>query len=513
MRRTTTMRSSTTRISFAGPAKQSWLILLLSLSLAACADASVETAEPGIAAVVVTLWSDSTELFLEYPHPVAGTATGNWAIHLTDLKDFKPIRSGVLTVRFTPVAGAAGAPETFTLEAPARDGIFLMDPVIQRAGTYDVELALSSPQVTGRHVLPSVTVYESLDAAPREGAEVAGAAAGIAFLKEQQWVIPFDVAEAAEQDVQRTVLAPAEVVPPDGSLFQVSAPVDGIAPADANRDAPSVGTRVRQGDVLVVLAPTTQEGGFAESRGRVERLEREVARLERLAEVGAIARRRLDDARHDLDIARAELDAMGGAVARDFLLRLRAPITGVIAHRDFVPGGRVAAGTPLFAVVDPSVAWLRVQLAAAQAASLDARPARFTLEGSAEVHETTRLLSVGTVMDPRTRTVPVVYQVAGTGSRFTFGQLANAVVPVSGVERGVAIPESAVLDDNGTPVAYVQAGGETFERRVLTLGPSDGVRVIVREGIRGGERVVVTGAYQVRLASMSGNEFAGGHAH
>jgi hypothetical protein len=25
--------------------------------------------------------------------------------------------------------------------------------------------------------------------------------------------------------------------------------------------------------------------------------------------------------------------------------------------------------------------------------------------------------------------------------------------------------------------------------------------------------VVVTGAYQVRLASLSGNEFAGGHAH
>jgi RND family efflux transporter MFP subunit len=488
------------------------VIPLLALSVSACADASVESAQPGIAAVVVTQWSDSTELFLEYPHPVAGAATGNWAIHLTDRKDFKPIRSGVLTVRFTPVAGAGGAPETFTLEAPARDGIFLIDPVIQRAGTYEVELALSSPQVTGRHVLPSVTVYESLDVAPREGGE-AGEASGIAFLKEQQWVIPFDVAPATEQDVQRTVLAPAEVVPPDGSLFQVSAPVDGIAPADANRRAASVGTRVLENEVLVVLSPTTQEGGFAESRGRVERLERDVERLERLAEVGAIARRRLDEARHELDIARAELEAMGGAVAGDFLLRLRAPIAGVIAHRDFVPGGRVAAGTPLFTIVDPSVAWLRVQLEAAQAAALETRPARFQLEGSDQMYETSRLLSVGTVMDPRTRTVPVVYQVAGTGSRFTFGQLANAVVPVSGVERGMAILESAVLDDGGAPVAYVQTGGETFERRLLTLGPSDGVRVIVREGIRVGEMVVVTGAYQVRLASLSGNEFAGGHAH
>jgi multidrug efflux pump subunit AcrA (membrane-fusion protein) len=86
-------------------------------------------------------------------------------------------------------------------------------------------------------------------------------------------------------------------------------------------------------------------------------------------------------------------------------------------------------------------------------------------------------------------------------------------VPLDGVERGVVVPGSAVLDDNGTSVAYVQLGGEEFERRVLTLGPNDGTRVLVREGLRVGEMVVVTGGYQVRLASLSGSEFAGGHVH
>ena len=204
---------------------------------------------------------------------------------------------------------------------------------------------------------------------------------------------------------------------------------------------------------------------------------------------------------------------MGGVVGGDFLLRLRAPITGVIARRDFTPGGRVAAGVPLFTVVDPSTAWLRVQLPVTQSAVLGTGPARFTVEGSTEPQEASRLLSVGNVMDPRTRTVPVVYEVSGGGSGLTFGQIANARVPVSGPDRGLAIPESAVLDDNGQPVAYVQTGGETFERRALTLGASDGAWVLVREGIRAGEMLVTVGAYQVRLASMSGNEFAGGHAH
>jgi RND family efflux transporter MFP subunit len=425
------------------------------------------------------------------------------------MKDFKPIRTGTLSVRFVNEREVA---ETFTIDAPARDGIFLLDPVIANAGTYRVELSLESPQVSSQHVLPEVLVYASEAEAPREAEEEAG---GIAFLKEQQWLIPFEVRAAEEDRVQRTVTAPGEIIPPDGALVEVSAPVDGIAGAVENRGAPSVGQSVRPGQVLVVLSPTAQEGGFAQARGRVERLEREVTRAERLVATGAIPRRRLEEARHDLEIARAEADAMGAAGAgTDYRLRLTAPIAGVIARRTFVPGGRVQAGTPLFTIVDPRTAWLRVQIPASAAGSIPSgAQATFTVQGSDLVHETARLVSVGTVLDPATRTVPVVFQVAEAGSLFTFGQLAQAAVPVGGSIDGVVIPNTSIVDDNGTPVAYVQAGGETFERRVLTLGETDGTRTHIVAGIRPGEMVVTTGAYQVRLAAASGSEFAGGHAH
>jgi membrane fusion protein, heavy metal efflux system len=487
------------------------LVCVVAAGALACAGPAADVEEPGIASVVVTQWNDSTELFLEYPELVAGQQTGNWAIHLTDLTDFQPIRMGTLTVRFTPVSGG-GVAETFTMEGPARDGIFLLDPAVARPGTYSVELELASPQVRSTHVLPEVVVHASMEEAPVESAEEESG--GIAFLKEQQWVIPFAVLPAPVREVLGSVRVPAEVVPPDGALVQVSAPVDGIAPAEQNRAAPSVGARVQEGEVLAVLAPAAAEGGYAEVRGRVERLEVEVARAERLLAAGAIPQRRLDEARHDLEIARAELEAMGGSTGGEYLLRLRSPITGIVARRDFIPGGRVAAGGTLFTVVNPSTAWLRVQLPVSQSGALSSAPARFSVEGSDEILETARRLSVGTVVDSRTRTVPVVYEVTGrAASQVTFGQIAEAHVPLEGLERGVALPRSALLDDNGTTVAYVQVGGEEFERRVLTLGPTDGAHVLVREGVREGEMVVTTGAYQVRLASLSGNEFAGGHAH
>lgn len=483
--------------------------LALVIPAAACDAAGEDAEERERASVVLTQWNDSTELFLEYPHMVAGEQTGNWAIHLSSMKDFKPIRAGSLTVRFI---GASGPAETFTVDSVARDGIFLLDPAVAAPGTYRVELELNSPQVRSLHVLPEVRVYADADSVPFAAAEEEG---GIVFLKEQQWQIDWEIVRAGEDTVQSTIAAPGEIVPPDGALVEITAPVAGIAEAEANRAAPSVGQPVRPGQTLVVLSPTAQEGGFAQARARVAQLEREVERAQRLFDAGAIAERRLLEAQHALELARAELDALGGgAVGADYRLRIAAPIAGVISRRSFVPGGRIEAGQSLFTIVDPRTAWLRVQVPAAATASIPGNArATFVAEGSDQVRTTTRLVSVGSVLDPQSRTVPVVFEVAQAGALFSFGQLAQVAVPTGGVITGVVVPNRAIVDDNGTPVAYVQTGGESFERRVLALGATDGVRTHVVAGIEPGEMVVTGGAYQVRLASMSGGDFAGGHAH
>jgi len=78
---------------------------------------------------------------------------------------------------------------------------------------------------------------------------------------------------------------------------------------------------------------------------------------------------------------------------------------------------------------------------------------------------------------------------------------------------GVVIPSSAVLDEDGRPIAYVQVEGERFEKRGLTLGGTSGDQTLVRSGIKDGERVVTGAAYQVRLASLSTSVPAHGHEH
>ena len=79
--------------------------------------------------------------------------------------------------------------------------------------------------------------------------------------------------------------------------------------------------------------------------------------------------------------------------------------------------------------------------------------------------------------------------------------------------KAVTVPESAVIDDGGRPVVFVQAEGEAFARRPVTLGIRESDAVQVTEGLKPGERVVTRGAYLVRLAALSTQIPAHGHVH
>ena len=78
--------------------------------------------------------------------------------------------------------------------------------------------------------------------------------------------------------------------------------------------------------------------------------------------------------------------------------------------------------------------------------------------------------------------------------------------------EALAIPNSAIFDDNGTPIAYVHVEGESFAKRALTIGITDKGYTEILSGIAEGERVTTVGGYQVRLASLS-TSVPSGHGH
>ena len=494
-----------------GPA---WALFAAVASLTACGVAkSGETSAADPAGGAVTLWTDSTELFMEHPALIVG-APDKFAVHLTDLTDFAPLRSGRITMRFEPKSG--GDTLVVTQDAPRSPGIYGPAPEFRRAGMYDLTIEVASPQSHDRIEVPDLRVYATAAEAPKEEGAAPG---GIRFLKEQQWkTAGFETSFATPGTVMESFTATGQIVPAAGKIARISAPIAGLIEAGGLAQAPAPGQRVTRGQVLAVLTPTLGEGGsaYASARAELREAEDEYARAHRLYEVEAVPQRRVHEAEIRLSAAKEALTAFAGnaATAADGRLLVRSPIAGSVASRTLTPGTRVDAGAELFTVIDPAIVWLEVNVPADDAPRVGrTAPASFRVAGDSAQRATRRLISQGSVIDSMSRTVPVIYEVANPDGTLKVGANVRVAVSTGRPAEGVVIPTSAVLEEDGRPIAYVQPGGEVFEKRELTLGGSNSNHTLVRSGIKAGERVVTGAAYQVRLASLSTAVPAHGHEH
>jgi RND family efflux transporter MFP subunit len=267
------------------------------------------------------------------------------------------------------------------------------------------------------------------------------------------------------------------------------------------------------------------ERGRAQATAALELATRDRERAERLVSAGAAPQKRLDEARAaeaqataSLRAADAQLEqfdasrtAGAGSNAGSFVIR--APISGVIVRRDAAPGMNVASGRPLFHLVDPAVVHVVGHVPESQLAR-----ARLTTAAQIEVPNTSgmlpagKLLSIGRVLDPLSRTVPITFAADNRTLGLAVGQSVFLHLLMNQTAPAPVVPASALVDDAGRPIVFVQVEGESFERRPVTVRARAGELVQI-SGVKVGEHVVTKGAHLVRLASLSTAVPAHGHVH
>jgi multidrug efflux pump subunit AcrA (membrane-fusion protein) len=116
-------------------------------------------------------------------------------------------------------------------------------------------------------------------------------------------------------------------------------------------------------------------------------------------------------------------------------------------------------------------------------------------------------------VDKDSRTVSAIFEIDNPKERLRAGMNLRVGIYTGRTEKILAVPASAIVDDNGMPVVFVQKEGESFERRIVDVGTKDGDWVGLRSGVANGERVVSTGAYQIRLAAIAPAALGHGHSH
>ena len=485
--------------------------------------------DDGMPSLVYTHFTGGTELFVEFPALVAGHES-TFIAHFTRTADYRPFAEGRATVLLQQGEIYAAVAEA---DVPRVPGIFLPTLLAPKPGNYQLVITLESGDELIVHNLGPVTVHASHDAAMQAGAGDADGDEGIAFLKEQQWKTDFGTDLATAQTLRASVRAPATLRADTAREAQIVAPTAGWV-INGPDGLPEPGSRVEAGDALLQIAPrlggetdiAALQSAAARASANFELAASELERVRKLVEQGVLPERRLQVARSDYTTARAERDAArrrlaqyaGEGTAGNGGVVVPTPVGGEVAQLYVSPGSFVEAGDPLLYVVDRKLLWLEAHVPESRAMQLSTPAGAWfeTQDGASfeiGAHNGARLVSFGARVDPDRRTVPVIFAFPSPDPRLRIGQYVDARVFTGETREGVSVPTSAVLDDTGRFVVFVQIDGEHFERRTVTLGIRDGDRVEILDGLSAGERVVTRGAYLVHLAAAAPAAVGHGHAH
>lgn len=484
----------------------------------------------------VTAWSPNYELFAETKPLVVGREAQSHA-HFTYLPDFSALDEGSVT---GVLRAADGSEETFLAAKPSRPGIFNVVFKPQREGTFDLAFQVNNGKASERIDAGRVRVGSDKEPGgltePPPGSPDEESAAGepVGFLKEQQWRTEFATEPAKQGTLKKSLPAPARVLAASDGQAALTAPVDGVVSAAS---WPHPGLGVGRGAPLFVLTPRVSgDRSVGALSADVTALEAKLGavqlRLDRLREllrVEATSRREVEEAEARVKALTARLEAArreksaatalrGGRTAGPESFRISSPIAGRVAEVSVSPGQFVAAGTPLGRVVRTRPVWLELALQPAQAAALPRDLAGVSIRRWAGEEpflvpaSEMRLVSRSPEVGSGAGTLPVIVEVQRGTEQLPIGSRVEAELLLPGELSGVVIPATALVDDGGVEVVYVQLGGESFDRRPVQVEARQGGQALIR-GVRPGERLVVRGANAIRRSALLGSGAVEGHVH
>ncbi|MEQ8878436.1 MAG: efflux RND transporter periplasmic adaptor subunit [Cyclobacteriaceae bacterium] len=462
--------------------------------------------------VVTTIWTDKMELFVEYPALIVGS-TSRFAAHFTVLDKHQPVLEGGVTVSLTK--GNKGI--RHSVEAPSSPGIFTPSLQPKEAGTYQLIFEIKTPAFLDKIVMDNIPVYASEEEAiSRMGSVEEGNA--ITFLKEQAWKMEFQTAAALKKEVFQTI--------PTSGVWKV-APSDYqtlVAPASGRVSfSPGIlteGSAVKKGQILMTIssAGLTSNNLSAEIQKAIAEFEQARSEYERKKELynsKIVPKAEFEQVQQKYLVAKTNYETLSSGYKAGGK-QITSPMNGFIKSILAVNGGFANQGDALVTVTSHKSSLLEVQVSPKYSKELQNieniwyQPKRGTWSSLKE--KGGKVLSVGKEVEADQPLISVFAEV-NEGVEMPEGSFTEAQLAVGRGAKGLVVPLSCLLEDYGNFSVIVQLSGESFERRNVTLGKRNGSEVEVIKGLSSGEVVVTKGAYAVKMASMSGQAPAHGHAH
>ena len=282
------------------------------------------------------------------------------------------------------------------------------------------------------------------------------------------------------------------------------------------------GQRVAAGTPLLQIDPlrqeavlNSQEASRAAQEANVRYARISLERAQKLLDTGVISKQEFDNAQTGYDSAVSQLKSLDEQVRQQKVqlhyYSVTSPMDGIVGDIPVRMGDRVTVATILTTIDEPGALEAYIYVPAEKARNLKVGLPVRLLDAAGNSTGDTRITFVSPQVDTETQSVLAKAMVENAPGKLRIAQQVRAQI-TWGTHEGPVIPVLAVQRINGQFFAFVsinEGKGTVARQKTLKLGETMGNNFAVLEGLKPGDRVIVSGTQFLQDGMAVSEQVAG----
>jgi membrane fusion protein (multidrug efflux system) len=257
------------------------------------------------------------------------------------------------------------------------------------------------------------------------------------------------------------------------------------------------------------------EGALAEAKAALAKYKADVARLEPLFKSRAIPEQDLDNAKASVEVGEAGVQSANARVDSAKLdlgyCTMHAPVTGLIGAKQVAIGDLVGKGEPTLlatiSTLDPiwfycnvsEVDYLQSKEKSKQTGrQIEDVPLTLILPNGKEHSDPGKFVFIDSAVNTKTGTLRVRAEFPNKEKLLRPGMFSRVRVNLGARPNTLTVPERAIVDLQGKSFVWLVGKDNKVSQQGVTRGEQVGPQIIIKEGLKPGDRIVVEGINKLR---------------
>jgi len=268
-----------------------------------------------------------------------------------------------------------------------------------------------------------------------------------------------------------------------------------------------IGDKVKAGQALMLMDSPDLGSAVSDAKKAAADLQLKQQAYERnkmLLNGGVIARKEVDNSQAELAEAdaeaqrtRARLNNLGVKhTSSNESYTVVSPLDGIVVDRQINPGSEVRpdAAQPLFIITNPDHLWASIDLPERDLSKVSqGQSVNITVDAYPDTVFSGKITSIGVMVDPATRRIPVRCSVESKGKLKP--EMYARITPLSlSNDSVIRLPNSALITEGLYSYVFVETQPGHIKKRRVELNIQERDFSTVKSGLKAGERVVTSGA-------------------